>query len=99
MAEEAGFEPASPCGPAVFKTAAFSRSATPPAGRSYRGGPPASTPPSRGDARSATRTTPARPSSPAVAGAASAGGAHQEGGAAAGQDGRGGLQLAAEEDH
>src|SRR5437868_8775006 len=30
MAEEAGFEPASPCGPAVFKTAAFSRSATPP---------------------------------------------------------------------
>src|SRR5206468_3457520 len=26
---EAGFEPASPCGPAVFKTAAFSRSATP----------------------------------------------------------------------
>src|SRR3954447_20717432 len=32
LAEEAGFEPASPCGPAVFKTAAFSLSATPPGG-------------------------------------------------------------------
>ena len=30
LAEEAGFEPASPFGPAVFKTAAFSLSATPP---------------------------------------------------------------------
>ena len=30
VAEEAGFEPASPCGPVVFKTTAFSRSATPP---------------------------------------------------------------------
>src|SRR5437660_8717532 len=32
MAEEAGFEPASPCGPVVFKTTAFSLSATPPQG-------------------------------------------------------------------
>ena len=30
LAEEAGFEPASPCGPVVFKTTAFSLSATPP---------------------------------------------------------------------
>lgn len=30
MAEAAGFEPAEPEGPAVFKTAAFGRSATPP---------------------------------------------------------------------
>src|SRR3954467_15646532 len=30
LAEEAGFEPASPFGPVVFKTTAFSHSATPP---------------------------------------------------------------------
>ncbi len=30
MAEGAGFEPARPFGPAVFKTAAFNHSATPP---------------------------------------------------------------------
>ncbi len=32
MAEGAGFEPARPLGPAVFKTAAFNHSATPPHG-------------------------------------------------------------------
>ena len=30
MAEEEGFEPSRPFGPAVFKTAAFNHSATPP---------------------------------------------------------------------
>ena len=32
MAEGVGFEPTSPCGPTVFKTVAFNRSATPPRG-------------------------------------------------------------------